>query len=242
MTTSPACESGLATATFEHRLWVGIGLAVVLAGLCIGWLLLPLGEWADALQRWIVGLGWPGAAMFALVFVAATLALAPDWPLAILAGWMFGVWALPLVLVAAILAASLAFLAARYLVRDRVRRALFKRPRFAAVDQAVAEEGGKIVILLRLSPLVPFNLQNYLFGATAIPFPHYLAATGAGIIPGTALYVYLGALGRAAESSGMPLKLALFSVGLLATAAVAALIARKARKLVAEVGLDDTKR
>jgi uncharacterized membrane protein YdjX (TVP38/TMEM64 family) len=216
------------------RIWIALGVVVV--GLGIGWLLLPVGEWAGMLQRWILGLGVWGIAIFAGVFIGATLVLAPDWPLAVVAGMVYGVWAIPVVLAAAIIAASLAFLAARYLARERVRTLLVKRRKFTAVDHAVAEEGWKIVVLLRLSPLVPFNVQNYLFGITGIPFSHYVAATSAGIIPGTALFVYLGALGNA---SGGPLEWVFFGIGLLATALVAILIARKAKAKLAASGVDD---
>jgi uncharacterized membrane protein YdjX (TVP38/TMEM64 family) len=134
------------------------------------------------------------------------------------------------------IAASLAFLAARFLGRHRVRAILAKSRKFAAIDKAVSEEGGKIVILLRLSPLVPFNVQNYLFGVTAIPFPQYVAATFVGIIPGTALFVYLGALGN---TSGGPRTWVFFGMGLLATALVVVLVTRKAKAKLAEAGVDD---
>ena len=207
--------------------------------LCIGWFLLPLGEWGGTFQRWIVGLGIGGVVIFAGVFVAATLVLAPDWPLAIAGGMIYGVWAFPVVLAAAIAAASLAFLVARHLARPRVRALLAGKPKFTAIDNAVAEEGWKIVLLLRLSPLVPFNLQNYLFGITAIPFPHYAAASFAGIIPGTALFVSLGAFGNA---SGGPIEWALFGIGVAATAVVALIITRKARAKLAETGVTDRHR
>ena len=83
---------------------------------------------------------------------------------------------------------------------------------------------------------MPFNLQNYAFGATGIPFMHFVAATFFGIIPGTALYIYLGVLGGAAGEAG-PLKWAFFALGLIATIAVTALIARKARQKLREAGL-----
>jgi uncharacterized membrane protein YdjX (TVP38/TMEM64 family) len=108
--------------------------------------------------------------------------------------------------------------------------------KFAAVDNAVTEEGWKIVVLLRLSPLVPFNVQNYLFGITDIPFPHYFAATCVGIIPGTVLFVYLGALGN---TSAGRLEWVFFGVGLLATVTVAVLVTRKAKERLAEAGVAD---
>ncbi len=215
-------------------MWIGFGLLAV--ALCIGWLALPVSEWAGSFQRWILGLGVWGVAIFAGVFIAATLVLAPDWPLAVAAGMVYGLWAVPLVLGAAIAAASLAFLAARYLARHRVRAMLATSRRFAAVDNAVTEEGWKIVVLLRLSPLVPFNVQNYLFGITDIPFPHYFAATCAGIIPGTALFVCLGALGN---NSGGPLEWVFFGVGLVATVTVVVLVTRKAKEKLAEADVND---
>ena len=220
----------------RRRAWIWIGLGVLAVALCIGWLALPVGEWVGSFQRWILGLGVWGVAIFAGVFIAATLVLAPDWPLAIAAGMVYGLWAIPLVLAAAIVAATLAFLAARYLVRHRVRAMLATSRRFSAVDNAVTEEGWKIVVLLRLSPLVPFNVQNYLFGITDIPFPHYFAATCVGITPGTVLFVFLGALGNA---SGGPLEWIFFGVGLVATVTVAVLVTRKAKEKLAAAGVED---
>ena len=219
-----------------RRSWIWIALGVLVVSLCVGWLMLPLSEWAGALQRWILGFGLWGVAIFAGAFIAGTLVLAPDFPLAIAAGMVYGLWAFPIVLTAAMIAASLAFLAARFLGRHRVRAILAKSRKFAAIDMAVSEEGGKIVVLLRLSPLVPFNVQNYLFGVTAIPFPQYVAATFVGIIPGTALFVYLGALGN---TSGGLLTWVFFGVGLLATAFVVVLVTRKAKAKLAEAGVDD---
>ncbi|HYZ40105.1 MAG TPA: VTT domain-containing protein [Stellaceae bacterium] len=205
-----------------------------MALLGVGWLWLPVGEWIEQFQQWILGLGFWGIVIFAGAFIVATLVLAPDWPLAVAAGMVYGLWAIPLVLAAAIVAASLAFLAARHLARRRVRVMLSTRPKFAAIDRAVAEEGWKIVFLLRLSPLVPFNVQNYLYGITAIPFLHYAAASFFGIVPGTALFVYLGAIGT---TSGGPLQWTFSGVGLLATATVVVIVTHKARAQLAAIGV-----
>jgi uncharacterized membrane protein YdjX (TVP38/TMEM64 family) len=221
--------------------WLWIGLGLLVATLCALSLVLPVGHWVASFQHWILGLGWWGVGIFALLFIATTLVLAPDWPLSIAAGFVYGLWAFPVVIVAATVAASLSFLAARYLLRGRVRGFLEGRPKLAAIDKAVAEEGWKIVALLRLSPLVPFNLQNYVFGVTAVPFAHYVIATGIGIMPASAVYIYLGALGSAAKhgaGAGGPWKWALFALGLLATAAAAFLVARKAKAKLDEARLD----
>jgi uncharacterized membrane protein YdjX (TVP38/TMEM64 family) len=163
--------------------WPLIFLAVVLIAVGAGWLLLPLREWLGLFERWITGLGAWGVALFALIYILATISLAPEWPLTIAAGLLYGAWGFPISLGTATIAASLALLIARRFARDRVRSLLKRRRIFSAIDDAVAEEGWKVVALLRLSPAVPFNLQNYLFGVTAIPFWRFVTATLGGIIP-----------------------------------------------------------
>jgi len=212
--------------------WIGAGLLLVAIG--VAWYLLPVGDRLDALRGWIVGHGVAGALIFAAIYVIATVFLAPGWVLTLAAGFAYGFWGLPIVLVAATIGASLAFLISRFVARETVRRLLESRRTLGAIDNAVAET----VLLLRLSPLIPFNLQNYLFGATAVPFTHYIGATFAGIVPGTALYIYLGALGNGAGNGG-PAEWALFGGGLLATIFVVILIARKARAKLRRAGVGD---
>lgn len=216
--------------------WIGAGALLIAAG--IGWYLLPVNDWLGALRDWIIGLGFEGVVIFAAIYVVGAVVLAPEALLTIAAGFAWGLWGLPIVLIAATIGASLAFLVARYAARDKVRQLFESRRKIAAIDKAVAEDGWKIVALLRLSPLIPFNLQNYLFGVTAIPFPHFVAATFTGIIPGTALYTYLGALGNAAGDGG-PAKWAFFGVGLLATIVVVILVSRKARAKLREAGVEN---
>lgn len=215
-------------------LW--LGAALLLTAIVALWSLLPLREWLEGLRSWIVGLGVTGVVVFALIYILGAVVLAPEALLTILAGFAYGFWGLPIVLVAATIGAAAAFLIARYLARERVGAVMARRRNLAAIDRAVAEEGWKIVGLLRLSPLVPFNLQNYLFGATGIPFLHFVTATFFGIIPGTALYTYLGVLGGAAGEAG-PVKWILFTLGFLATIAVAVLIARTARQKLRDAGI-----
>jgi len=220
-------------------LWAGLGLLVV-AGLIAAWFLLPVEEWAEAFQQWIEGLGVWGVVAFAVIYVVATVLLIPASPLTLVAGLAFGLWGFPLIVVAATTGAALAFLVARYLARNKVKAMVGKRPKFKAVDEAVTEEGWKIVALMRLSPLVPFNLQNYLFGVTDIAFTRYLAATFVGIMPGSLLYVYLGSLGQQ-SGSGSTGKWIFLAVGLLATAITVVLITRKAKARLAEAGVGGDK-
>lgn len=108
-----------------------------------------------------------------------------------------------------------------------------------AVDQAITDEGWQVVALMRLSPLVPFNLQNYFFGATEVRVVPYIAATFFGIMPGSAMYVYLGTLGHAAATGdlGSIPKIALLVAGLAASAVVVAIVGRKAKAKLHQIGV-----
>src|ERR1700747_951581 len=171
----------------------GVFLLLVL---CLGWFLLPLSEWIEALQSWLLGLGLTGVLIFLLILIVVTFLPAPDWPLPIAAGYVYGFWAFPLTYASIAFASVLAFLAARYLLRDKIQPLLNRRPKYRKLDRAVADDGWQVVVLMRLSPIVPFNLQNYALGVTAIPFLQYFPATLIGIAPGIAIYVYFGIFGK----------------------------------------------
>ncbi|MEO5764718.1 MAG: TVP38/TMEM64 family protein [Casimicrobiaceae bacterium] len=214
----------------------GIGLLALLIG---GWFLLPVGEWADAFQAWIEGLGPWGLVIFALVYIVATVALLPASVLTVVAGLAFGLAAgLAVVVVSATVGATLAFLIARHVAHDRVESLLAKRPKFKAVKAAVSEGGWKIVGLLRLSPVVPFGLQNYFYGVTDISLVQYVLATLFGIVPGTLLYVYLGSAGKAGGDGSWGVgQWGFFAAGLIATLIVVVIVTRQARAKLQEHGV-----
>jgi uncharacterized membrane protein YdjX (TVP38/TMEM64 family) len=227
-------------------LWQWIGLGIIALVVFIAWFFLPLGEWIQSFNDWIDSLGIWGGLVFVAVYIVATILLAPGSVFTVAGGFVFGLaWGFPLVVTAATIGASLAFLIARYLARDRIKEFVARKPRFNAVDRAVSDEGWKVVALLRLSPLVPFNLQNYFFGLTEVKLWHYVLATFFGIIPGALLYLYVGAIGKAAAGSGVPpgsggiLQWVFFGVGLIATAVVAILVTRKAKAKLEKIGVDD---
>jgi uncharacterized membrane protein YdjX (TVP38/TMEM64 family) len=185
---------------------------------------------------WVSGKGTAGALLFVLGYIAAAVAFVPGSLLTMAAGAIFGlVRGTALVFVAATLGASAAFLVSRYLARPLVERRLAGNDRFAAIDRAVGHEGRKIVFLLRLSPVFPFNLLNYALGLTKVRFRDYVLAS-AGMLPATLLYVYYGKiLGDVARvASGTPIPrgpeyYALLGIGLAATIVVTALVTRTAR-------------
>lgn len=190
-----------------------------------------------AFSAWVAGLGAVGPLVFAGAYIMATVLLVPGSVLTLAAGALFGVVrGSMIVLSAATVGACAAFLIARYAARDRVARRVLRDPRFAAIDRAIGRRGRRIVILLRLSPVFPFNLLNYALGLTSVRFVDYLIACAA-MLPGTLLYVYYGRVigDVAALAAGTPIErgteyYALLAAGLIATVAVTTLITRIARR------------
>jgi uncharacterized membrane protein YdjX (TVP38/TMEM64 family) len=77
------------------------------------------------------------------------------------------------------MAASVAFLIARYFARERIRKLVEGNKKFLAIDKAIGENGFRVVTLLRLSPLLPFSLGNYLYGLTSVKFVPYVLGRSA---------------------------------------------------------------
>src|SRR5215813_3691163 len=211
--------------------WVATGLGALL--LFAAARLLPLADWLRTFGGWISGLGALGGLLYALFYIVATVLFVPGLPLTLGAGYLFGFfWGTILISIASTIAATIAFLIARYVARDRIERLAGDHPKFAAIDRAIAKSGWKVVALLRLSPLVPFSLSNYIYGLTAVRLGPYVLASWIAMLPATFLYVYLGATGRRIGEGRArgPWEWALLGVGLAATAAVTILLARLARE------------
>jgi uncharacterized membrane protein YdjX (TVP38/TMEM64 family) len=193
----------------------------------------------DGLQ----GLGGWGPALFVLLYVLATVLFLPGAILTLGAGAAFGVVrGVAVVSVAATLGATAAFLVGRYVARDWVSARIEGRATFRALDEAVAREGWKIVGLMRLSPVVPFNFLNYAFGVTQVSLRDYVLASWVGMLPGTVMYVYLGSVAGSLATvtlgaHGGPARGAaewgLYGLGLCATVAVTVYVTRLARAALA---------
>ncbi|MDQ6809008.1 MAG: TVP38/TMEM64 family protein [Verrucomicrobiota bacterium] len=195
---------------------------------------LPIAQWVNAFAEWIRTLGVTGVALFILAFVGAALISLPASVFAAAAGLIYGFsGGAAVALTGAICASTLGFLLARHVFRERVEAFARTHKKFAAIDRALGLQGWKIVGLLRLSPVMPLGLSTYLFGVTSIEFWSYAIASAIGVIPGTLMYVYLGAVGRiglsGAKHQRSPLEWGLMLAGLLATIAVTLLVGRIAK-------------
>ncbi|MFU8848508.1 MAG: TVP38/TMEM64 family protein [Opitutales bacterium] len=203
---------------------------------------LPVEAWLKAFNQWIADLGAVGFVIFIFAYAAFTLLMLPGAILTVGAGFIFGLgWGFAAVSIGSTLGASLAFLVGRFLARDKIRALTADKPKFQHIDRAIGEKGAKLIFLLRLSPIVPFNLSNFFYGLTAVRFWPYVLASWLGMMPGTLAYVYFGTLGKAAAESATgagptrgPLEWTLLAVGLAATLAVTIWVSKIARNAIRE--------
>ncbi len=214
---------------------VVVGLvALVLLGRQLGGLLPQFAEWVD-------GLGFWGPAVFIVGYVVTTIAFIPGAVMTLAAGAVFGLpKATVYVLTGATLGSAVAFLISRHLARETIAARVAGNARFAAIDRAVGAQGFKMVLLMRLSPVFPYNLLNYSLGLTTVRFTDYALAS-IGMLPGTLLYAYYGVLagdvarlaGGAAVERG-PTDYALWLLGLFAAITVVTLVTRAASRALRE--------
>lgn len=215
-------------------------LAVVTAGLLAAALLLfdPV-----AALEWIESTGPWAPLVFGALYAVGCMLLLPAAPPALAAGVLFGLGrGCVVVSLGSTAGAAGAFLLGRRLGRGRVEAWLGRRPRWRAIDRGIAEKGALIVLLTRLSPILPFGVVNVLFGISRVGFWPHLLLTWLGSLPGVVLYVWLGsALGRAALGKGgaSPAGDALFWVGLAATLLLTLLLARIARQQLPDLPDED---
>lgn len=216
------------------------GILAAVGGLFVLFRFLPVATWIDGFKAWVAGQGALGVVAFALAYVGVSLI--PGGPAAVMTlagGAVFGfVKATVIVSLASTLGATLAFLLARTTLRERAGRMAASSPRFAGLNRAIEKEGWKIVALVRLSPLFPFTVVNYLFGLTPVRPLSYVLASWVAMLPGTAAYVYFGAaLGDAASGADPVRKAIRLSLGVAAVVATA-LIARFAAKAIRAAGVE----
>jgi uncharacterized membrane protein YdjX (TVP38/TMEM64 family) len=218
--------------------WGGVVLAVLVALVFAG---REIGGVTTALLARVEAMGGWAPVVFVLIYAVGTVAFAPGSILSLAAGALFGVLQGTLyVFVGATLGSAAAFLIARYLARGWVQRRIEGDRRFAAIDRAVGEDGRRIVLLLRLSPVFPYNLLNYALGLTRVRFADYVIAS-LGMLPGIVLYTYSGRLAGdvAALAAGAGVErgtgyYAVLALGLLATVVVTVLVTRRARRALRE--------
>ncbi|KAL3925442.1 MAG: hypothetical protein SGILL_000407 [Bacillariaceae sp.] len=157
----------------------------------------------DRVVESVNSMGPLGVVYFGVAYTIAEVLAIPAIPLTASAGYLFGpIEGTAVVLFSASIAAGISFAIGRTLLRDYVESVLQDFPKFQKLDKAIGREGFKLMLLLRLSPIFPFALSNYLYGASSINFSAYFMGTLLGFAPGTIAYVYTGYIGKALTTEG----------------------------------------
>lgn len=171
----------------------GLKLGLLLVGLLLLYVasrVLGLDQWLKQLQPWIASLGAWGPLAFVAVYVLATVLAVPGSVLTIAGGLLFGwLYGTLYVSLGSTLGAAACFLIARYLARESLLKTFGKNPAFQRLERMSLAQGAWLVALTRLIPLFPFNLLNYGFGLTRVPFGTYVFWSWLCMLPGTVLYV-----------------------------------------------------
>ncbi len=218
--------------------WKPIAAVVVVVVLLITMKVLPAGQWIESFLRYVEELGPLGYAFMIGAWIVACVFFLPGSILTLGSGAIFGLMrGFVLVSVGSTLGAAVAFIIGRFVAREWIAQKVSGNSRFRAIDGAVEKQGFKIVFLTRLSPVFPFNLLNYSLGLTGVSFWKYVLASWLGMMPGTLMYVYLGATaGDLAEAAaggggtGGTGQVVLKVVGLIATIVVTVYVTGIAKK------------
>ena len=134
----------------------------------------------DRLREAIRQSGAFGYTLYILLFIVATLFLLPGSLLVIAGGGIFGP-----------LASSASFLFARWLGRELLLKYVGQTAIFQAIEKGIARSGTDFLILTRLIPLFPYNVQNYAYGLTAIPFWTFTFISALTTLPGIFIYTLM---------------------------------------------------
>ena len=218
-----------------------LALLLVIAAIIIAFRVLPVADWLRSFQTYVRGLGALGYVVYTVVYALCVVAFVPASILTLGAGAIFGfVGGTIVVVIGATVGATLSFLLARTVMRKRVEAMTAKSAKFRALDRAIASEGTKIVLLVRLAVVFPFTYINYAFGLTAIPLWRYVVATFFGIIPATAAFVFASsAATSAATTSTSSITKTVYIAGGIIAIVVSILIGRIATRAIKRAGVDE---
>lgn len=210
-----------------------IATLLVLGGLVVVGTQVPIQEHAGAFLAWVEGLGVFAPLIFVVLYAIAVITMMPTWWLSIGAGVLFGtVGGLGYAWLGASLGGVVSFFLGRTLMGETVRGWIDAHPRLRAIDQEIEARGWVAAVLLRLSPLTPWNILNYGLGVTRISLRGYLASLPAAL-PVLSLYAVLGSaageIARPGERELTTLEWTLLGVGLACTVVVTVWLLRVAR-------------
>jgi len=203
-------------------------------------------QWLTDSMEWIRASGWIGIFWFIMIYTLTCVFFLPGSMLTVGAGAIYGFWGgMLMVTVSSTLGAMVNFWTSRYLLRKLTLRHLSAHPKFQALDRAIEKEGWQVIIISRISPIVPHSLVSYIAGVTKISGTRFFVASLLGFIPISVAYSYAGALLGAVARTRMnlttndPFTWAMYGFGLVATILATWMAARMAgRALRQSVPMD----
>lgn len=170
--------------------WKPVVFIIIIVTLFIVMNFYGFGEDIKELQHWIQSLGLFGPVVFFLIYLGAVVATIPGTIFGVIAGSLFGSFiGVILISISSTVGASICFLIARYFARDTIAHWISKNQALKRLDELIETQGVMIVGLTRLIPLFPFNLLNYGFGLTKVPFKTYVFWSWICMLPGTIIVV-----------------------------------------------------
>lgn len=174
----------------KKSIWRPIILGILLISFMVLARVFNLGGRLGEIREWILSLGAFGPLVYILIYIVAVVFAIPGSVITVMGGVLFGsVVGVLSVSVASTIGASLAFLVSRHFARDSIAQRFANNKKFHHLNQLTKEHGAIIVAITRLVPLFPFNLLNYGFGLTRVPFWTYVFWSWICMLPGTILYV-----------------------------------------------------
>jgi len=172
-----------------------LGVTVVVVGVAVAW---RLGAFellsVDNLLRldgWLSGLGLWAPVVFVLLWIVASVLFLPGLPITIAGGLVFGaVWGTVWTTIGANLGAVAAFLVGRYFARGMVERRMESSAGLRRIDAGVRRQGWRMLLITRLVPIFPFNIQNYVYGLTDIRLSTFVLVSLPAMLPATIAYTF----------------------------------------------------
>ncbi|MGB3296724.1 MAG: TVP38/TMEM64 family protein [Phormidesmis sp.] len=144
-----------------------------------------------------------GVGLFLVAHVVANAIGIPGTVLVVVGGAVYGLWWGALCsVVGATMGAVVAFWLARYLLHDWFQKRFSHSALLKKLNKMLCKEGLSCILLVRFSPISPFNVVNFALGLTPVSVRSYALGTLIGIIPGTLAYTWLGVTGSEAIASG----------------------------------------
>jgi len=177
--------------------WLRLSVfAIIIVCICLAIFVFKVQNHLDILQKFVDKFGiFLGGLVFMGVFVLLIVFLIPVTIPTIIAGIIFKLWfGILFVWAASVIGGTVSFVLGRYVFRKSIAKKIEKNRKLNAVDSAIGQEGWKIVLLLRLTPIIPESLLNYALSVTKIQFIHYFICSAIGLVPGVSFFTYVGSM------------------------------------------------